>query len=561
MAGDTTNSESSVSRREVIWLSGSVVMGVGLAGCSGDGSGGPADTSDPADGGDGGDGGDETGTAAGGDGKSGGTLNIAQVGTPVHFDPIRQADGASAVTHNRVYSELYTWNEGAQMVPNVASKMPEQSREGTRWVIELVDNAEWHNGDPLTAEDVEYSLTQPVTEQREQAADYEVISNTEIIDDYTLQVDLESYDSRFRYNLTKTLAPKSVREEAKTEQGWNDNFVGSGSFEFVEWNEGESVRLRAVDDHWNKTPHVDEVEIQQIAESTTRATSLRSGDIDIMLAVPPQLWNSVESANDSYVTSRPGLNYNYIAFNINEGQTTKYKVREGITQAFSMDDAVDNYIAPGGQRTYASLPIAVLEAWDLPVDEYQSYSTGKDIDRAKQLFDEADVPSDWSPTFIVTEDQRDADIATSVVNGIREAGYDGQVRRLDIGTFLERYHTGNKEDYEMYMISWSGTPAPLDYLYNLFHRKQFGGYTGTFYENPEMMDWLDEARTTSDRERSRELIDNVLTTVLEDRVHIPAFSLAESAGAKQYVKDFQAHPAAYNNPRLVTSYSNVWLDQ
>ena len=540
-----------VSRRVFLKTSGTATAIAGLAGCTGDG---------------GGDGGDD-GTPA--SDQKGGTLRLAQVESPIDFDPIRQVDGSSAVIHYRIFSRLYTFDEGTNLVPHVASDEPEVTREGTRWVIPLVDHAEWHNGDPITAEDVEYSLTQPVVEQRENMSKYEVIDDTEIIDETTLQLDLSEFDSRFRVNLQKHLAPKSIREEHKeprpddnaTGGGWNENIVGSGPFELVEHQEGEQTRLEAVDDHWYKTSNLDEVIVEPITEPTTRATSLRTGDVDVIKEVPPQLWDTVQSMEDADVRSSPGLRYSYLAYNQKEGEAQNLEVRQGINQAFSVESAIERFVEPAGEPSYATLPVPVTESLGLPMDKYKDMAPGKDIDRAKELFEQAGVPDDWSPTIMVPKDQVRRDLATAIANGITEAGYDGQVESVDFGTFLQRYNTGNSDYYTAYIIGWTGAGHPMEYLYNLYHKDNYGTFAGTFYENEELMETIDAARTSTDQESNLERYDEIITTVLEDRVHTPLDTNRVAWGVKDYVKGFKVHPrGSYANPRLVTDYQNTWLD-
>jgi len=80
---------------------------------------------------------------------------------------------------------------------------------------------------------------------------------------------------------------------------------------------------------------------------------------------------------------------------------------------------------------------------------------------------------------------------------------------------------------------------------------------GTYYRNPDVMDWIDRARETRDRKKRRDLYEKAITTVLEDRVHLPAFTLHNSFGVKDRVEGFRPHPLAQVNPQLVAGEGRV----
>lgn len=134
-----------------------------MGGDGGDGGG---------DGGDNGTGGDNTSGNETGDGQAqqGGKLTFAQVKSPIEFDPIVLNDVPSSEVSTMVFDSLYTYGEGTDIVPQIASGMPEVNDAGDQYVVPIRDDAVFQNGDPVTAEDVAYSFTAPVEEETENAA-------------------------------------------------------------------------------------------------------------------------------------------------------------------------------------------------------------------------------------------------------------------------------------------------------------------------------------------------------------------------------------------------------
>jgi len=492
----------------------------------------------------------------------GGKLTFAQAKSPIEFDPVVLNDVPSAEIADRIFESLYAWDEGTGHVPQLAASMPEVSREGQRFVVELNGDATFQNGDPVTAEDVAYSFLAPAEEETENANEVVMIDDASAVDDGTVQFDLKYPFAPFPNTLHRNIVPKSVRESDK--DAFNtESPTGSGPFQFEDWTEGEFVRISRYDDYWGEElPNLAEVEYRPVEEATTRVTTLRNEENDVIKTIPPQTWETVKGMESAEVQSVPGIGYFYLAFNCNAGPTTDPRVREAIDYCFSMDQAVSNFVEPSGVRQYSPYPRSVAEDWDFPLDEWKAIPHDKDIGAAQSLFEEAGVPSDYSWRIIVPPDDKREQIGVTVSNGLQEAGYSAEVQRLDWGAFLEDYITGNEDDYNMYTLGWSGLPDPDSFAYYLFARTDdtLGVTNGTFWGNNsdagvEVAEKFLQARETPDREERRQLYIEGTTTLLEERPHIPSYNLNESFGVNNYVDDFVAHSVA--SFRFLSEQNNV----
>jgi peptide/nickel transport system substrate-binding protein len=543
------------SRRRVLGALGTAGT-LGLAGClGGDGSG----TDSPTE--------QSTGTTtSGGTGtaaqQSGGTLHFAQSKSPLDFDPLVANDVPSLQVVERIFDSLYTYEEGTTLTPELASGMPEVSKEGTRYVVSLKEGVTFHNGDPITAEDVKYSYIAPEEEETENGSEFTMIDTIETVDERTVQFDLKFPFGPFPHKLAWQPVPKSVREEDK--QAFNTaSPVGSGPFQFEDWQEGDFVELSRYEDYWGEPkPDVDTLRFTPITEPTTRVTTLRNGENHIIQTVPPKLYSTVEGIESAGIQEQPGLGYYYLAFNCNEGPTTSKKVREAIDYAVSMDDAVSNFVEPAGRRMTAPVPQSLIDSWGFPGEEWEQVPHDVDRDKAQSLMEEAGVPKDYPFKIIVPPDDKREQIGITVSNALQEMGYtNASVTRLDWGAFLDNYSTGNEDDYNMYTLGWVDEVDPDGYLYYMFHESTEGETNGCYYENPEVMDKLTQARESPDRETRKQLYTEVISTILEDRPHLPAYNLKNSFGVRQEVSGFRPHTIAGINPRMAGPLGTVSLDQ
>jgi peptide/nickel transport system substrate-binding protein len=544
------------TRRRV--LQGVGAAGVaGLAGCtsqSGDAGGGPTDAGGTGTGSESGD-----GTSTGG--SSDATFNFAQTKSPLQFDPLKANDVPSLQVVEQLFDRLYTYSEGTTLEPQLAAGEPEVSENGTRFVVELDESATFHNGDSVTAEDVKYSFLAPGREETENGSEFDMVESVEAVDERTVQFDLKYPFGPFRHTLAWYVVPKSVREEDK--EAFNTSKpVGNGPFQFVDWQEGEFVELERWDDYWGgETPNVQTARFSPVEEATTRVTTLRNGENDVVQTVPPKLYSTVEGIQSASVAEKPGLGYYYLSMNCNEGPTTDPKVREAIDYCFSMDQAVENYIEPAGERQYSPMPSSLVENWGFPADEWASIPHDKNIEKAKQLFEEAGVEKSYQWKILVPPDDKREQIGISVGNGLKEAGFSNvSVQRLDWGAFLDRYATGSEDDYNMYTLGWVDEVDPDGYLWYMFHESLEGETNGCYYSNDEVMSKLKQARESPDREKRTTLYTEATTQILEDRAHLPAYNLKNSFGVSEQVQGFEPHTISSLNPRLFGAGDNVSLD-
>jgi len=552
-----------LNRRRVLQGMGAVGV-ASLAGCTGGGDGGDGGassttTTTSSNGGGGETTTEQTTTQA----MSGGTLHAAQAKSPIEFDPIVLNDVPSAEISAQVFDPLYNYDSGTNFVPVIADGDPQISSDGKTWTIALKDAAKFQNGDPVTATDVKYTFEAPVKEQTENASEVDMIDHVEVVDDKTAKFHLKYPYGPFMTTLTASIVPKSVREADKKKFN-KQQPVGAGPFKFTGWSEGQSATVERWDGYWGDTmPNLEKVVFHPIKEPTTRLTALKTGDEDIIKGVPPKLWQQIQSMGDASITAVPGINYFYLAFNCNEGPTADSTVREAIDYTFSMDQAIKNFVEPTGVRQYSPVPRAIAESWDMPLDQWKQIPHDKNIDKAKSMLDDSDkVPNDWNATIIVPPDDKREQIGLTVANGLKEAGYKANVRRLDWGAFLDKYNTGKASDYNMFTLGWAGSPDPDAFLYYLFFNKLANaknGTNGSYYTNDQVSTWIDNARKSSDRNERQSLYVKATTKILNDRAHLPAYGLKNSFGVKDYVKEFKAHPVIQYP--LSTSFQNVSVNQ
>jgi peptide/nickel transport system substrate-binding protein len=160
-----------------------------------------------------------------------------------------------------------------------------QSKDGLVYDFVLRRNAKFHNGDPVTAEDVKFSFDR----YRGAGAKLlkERVREVQIVDPRHVRIHLKEPWPDFMtfYGTSATgaawVVPKRYVERVG-EDGFKKAPVGAGPYRFVSSNPGVDLVLEAFDGYWRKTPAVKRLVMRSMPDETTRAAALKAGDVDIV---------------------------------------------------------------------------------------------------------------------------------------------------------------------------------------------------------------------------------------------------------------------------------------
>ena len=488
-------------------------------------------------------------------GKSGvNTLRYAQVLPPVTLDPIVIDEPWSAQAASSVFQGLYTHDFDLNLRPVLATEKPSVSDDGRTYTVSINEKAKFQDGTSVTAEDVKYSFEPETYEAIDSPNRWQVkmIEEIRTPDQHTVEFRLKYPYPAFGTTLTRAVVPKSARAGSPEAFGTSDP-VGSGPYKVDIFKPDKYVVLTGWKNYWGDVDlTIEKIKMIQNHAGLARSMSLKTGQNDIVERVQPNLWESTEKMAHARVSAAESYHSHFVAFNCSEGSyTSDPKVREAIDYLFTMDDFVEHIVEMGGRRQHSPLPRQVANAWNMPVEKWKGIPHRKNEEEAKLLLKEAGVKK-WSPKIAVPEDPMREKLAETIVHGLRSIGYrKARVKKYKWSDFRKNVTTGDSDEYAMYIGSWPGYADPDTFLYPLFHRSMEGLTNGTYYRNEELMRKLERARRTTKRKERQKLYTEAVTTLLEDRVHLPAFTLKNSFGLKDRVRGFEPHPFSQLNPVFV----------
>jgi peptide/nickel transport system substrate-binding protein len=232
---------------------------------------------------------------------TGGTVRIGIGGSPDSLNPGNGLLTEAYTLYELVYDTPININADGEYVPELATDWS-VSDDGLTWTLTIRDDVTFHDGEPLTAEDVAYSLQlYKDTEDFPYLPSYAAYFDTIEAPDAT-HVVLTTADpiGNFEANMVFIyVLPKHIWENVDDPVAFqNEEMIGSGPFKLAENSQGEFTRLAANEDYWKGAPNVDEVVFQTYSNADARVTALSNGDVDAITEFPATAIPALQNADN-----------------------------------------------------------------------------------------------------------------------------------------------------------------------------------------------------------------------------------------------------------------------
>ncbi|MFN8672950.1 MAG: ABC transporter substrate-binding protein [Candidatus Sericytochromatia bacterium] len=205
--------------------------------------------------------------------NKGGIINIYSQEEPENLNPIFQNSNSAKSIYNLVYSGLIKVDENYDYYPDLAVSIPTPENKGVVFndegmivTYKIKELAFWHDGLPVTAEDIKFTwkcFTNPEIQQLKDAEPYKNIYKIEATDEKTVKIYFKEnyprYKDLFKYILPKHgFTPATILKIDKNHP-FNLSPIGSGPFKIVDWKKGKNLVLDSYDKYYNSKPTADQV--------------------------------------------------------------------------------------------------------------------------------------------------------------------------------------------------------------------------------------------------------------------------------------------------------------
>jgi peptide/nickel transport system substrate-binding protein len=385
------------------------------------------------------------------------------------------------------------------MVPALA-KSWKFGKGGLSVTFTLDERAKFHNGEPVTAADVKFSLERsmrpelkffraPVLKQN--------IDRIEVLDDHRLTVYLKAAcPALFEYSWQYLgIIPKAYTEKVGDSE-FAKHPIGTGPFKWVDYQQDVFVRAQAFEDHYRQVPKVKTVEFKFAVDDATLMAMLRAGEVDVA-QLPLSTYAQLKDDRNIKIlwakfVSAPALGFADLAFPNEPSPFHDIRVRRAVSYAINRK-AICERILHGAAEPWGDIfaPYHVGVNQNIKPFPY-------DPEKAKALLKEAGYPNGFETTVTCGHPAGDKIELQAITSDLARVGIRSKFIELEGGIYLR--HIAEKKIHGIFRLGspwWVGISHPGVAMESVFSEKSIWSY----YTTPELnAEWLKLSEMTDEKD-------------------------------------------------------------
>lgn len=424
------------------------------------------------------------------------TLTVAYRSEAANLDPHNNQSLTAFSIELLIYDRLVDKDAEGNIVPSLATEWEELDEVTIRF--HLREDAFFHNGDKVTAEDVKYTIeraeTMPGSSSFMSAFDG---AGTTVVDEHTIDIKLHTPFAPI-YNYLAS-ARGCIVNKAEMEKVGSDAYgrkpIGSGPLVFSQWTAGDSIVLTRNENYWGEKTAYSKFTARFISEAPSRAIELETGGIDIAMHVAPSDITRLSENEKVKIYNEPGYTFTMITINQNSiPALADVKVREALYAALDIEGIVTAVYKDTAVPAYSIFSPQVAGYKQIGSDEY-------DPERAKQLLAESGFDTNTTLQIFTTDSSESVSICEIVRNMWEQVGIKVEIVTYDQATLTEKVSSG---DYMFQMASTSPSSGDPDHALWEWKDERMG------YNTPdEIKKLIDKGVSVYDMEERKSIYEEV----------------------------------------------------
>jgi len=472
------------------------------------------------------------------------------------IDPIGSpsVDAASERVRTLIFNTLVKKNEKFDYVGELASDI-KRSDDGLTYTFTLHDGVKFHDGRVLSSADVKYTLDLVFSSDFAKSASFyegtgadkhSYIKSVEAPDGHTVVVTLIKPWVGLLSNLVPVaIIPKDSYESQKTHP------LGTGPFKFIRYDNTQQVcDVQAFAEYWEGAPKLQSVRVRVISDMNALQAELQAGRVDIApmpTSLSPDAVRRLEGDPNLQVKVFNGSNVNLLTINTASPPLDNVKVRQAIAYAIDRESLIKNLLLGLGKIAHSIIP---EESWAYSPGQTYTYNPA----RAKQLLDEAGFrdPDGDGPRMrfdkpivykLSGSSIAGRQYAGVIQNYLKEVGIPMEIQTPEQNTLFDELKRGN---FQISYTQWVGGNQDPIFYKDLFATSEIPTQTRAArnrsrYSNKELDALIDEAVSTFDRDKAKELYRKIQDIVSRDVPVFPLWYQSNVVIARKNVQNIQVN--------------------
>lgn len=464
-----------------------------------------------------------------------------------------------------LYDPLIDVDDKLEYTPVLAESY-DISDDHLRITVRLRTDIHWHDGEPITADDVIFTMDKikdPAVPALNKEGYFDKLDHIEKVDDHTVVFVWKEPYAPSVYAITQLWPiPEHVYGTGDfLSHPANRAPVGSGPFKFDEWKTSQYIKLSRYDDYHGKKAYLDAVIFRVIEDNAVALNAMRAGEVDEMRLTQIQ-WE--RQTNDDDFNERFNRHhyyipsYNYLGWNCRSVWFNDKRVRLAMTLLFDRESI--NAKIYSGFAKLVSGPFYINSwSYDKSVEPWPF-----DPQRARKLLDEAgwvDANNDgvrekdgvkFEFELLITSSNIAQQFAQLFQEEAGKAGVRVKIRQLEGATFFDRVDDG---EFDSCLLAW-GLDLDPD-IYDTFHSSMVppNGLNHGFYSNATVDSLLEAGRVEFDQDKRAKIYHQIHRIIHEDQPYTFINAVPEKRPIAKRIKGVVISP---NGPFNFYPGANYW---
>ena len=404
--------------------------------------------------------------------------------TPATFDPRSAAGDSEIAVLNAVYDYLIETDAASNLVPRLASAW-EHSADGLVYTLQIRADAAWHDGSPVTVDDVLWTLQWQIDAEGSVANLLSTVEAIEATGDNTIAITLSAPNPDFLYNLTDN---KLVILKAGAENIGVD-FNGSGPFILDEMIPGDRAILRANETYWGGAPSIDQLEFIYFDDQQAGVAAVQGGTADGIARLDNASFLGFAGDANFHTTDIPTSGHHLARLRYDRAPGNDARVRQAFKLATDRQQIWER-IQLGFGAVGKDSPIGpAFGQYFLAEAEVPA----RDPAAAAALLAEAGYPDGLDMVLHGPNSSNFPDLAQALAAQWEEAGIRVEIQLEDENA----YYSGNWDTVDLGITGWGARAVPQFYLDFAYHSE--GVWNESHYSNPRVDELIEIGRSTLDQ--------------------------------------------------------------
>jgi peptide/nickel transport system substrate-binding protein len=314
----------------------------------------------------------------------------------------------------------------------------------TSWQVKLRTGVKFSNGDPFTADDAVASFKYLTRTDAAAAANFQGWSTVERVDDSTLKITTKAPDIRFFGELTTFyMLPSKIISSSPASLA--DKPIGTGAYTLTEWVKGERIVMDANPNYWKGRPKIDKLTWKGVPEASARVAALQAGQADLIVTVPPESIELINSGANTRVDTAHSLRNITLIYDARVKPFNDVRVRQALNYAVDKESIIKNIL--GGRGAIQATPS--YEKTPNHNADVKPYAY--DPQKAKDLLTAAGYPNGFTVEFHHPTGRwiKDVEVAQAISGMLAKVGVQTTLSTGEYTAFFNAFAAGTYKGMTM----------------------------------------------------------------------------------------------------------------